>query len=359
MTRVFKHMGTGLISTLSLLLIATLFVIPCHASTVDDLRDSIGMTKEKQEEQDENKYEVIIEKKNSTDESGNAGTTTSTSEQYNQNLIRLESRLEQYINENASANTMVATVNNIITIKKELDANTKDKAYQNMGIGQSVTEQESSITSQFSKIESSTITSEEYSIGDIGDTSVSITEDYRILVTPWGFTLKDDKVSEKFMGVDFGTRIDDKIKSQWNGIVTDIVDDGVTGGKKITIFHGNGLYTQYSHVKPLDNVSSGYEVYQGEPIGTAIDTTSAEPNKRCHIFYQVILDNNYINPLLVYGNSGKNLYDNWYKSTSDINVIEEGEEYFIEESFEDITNPENYKQGNADEVLYPNFNITD
>lgn len=357
MIRLFRHIGTGLATALSLILLATLFVIPCYASTVDELRDSIGMTREITEEQDENKYEVVIENKNSNKKNDGASTNTLPSEQYNQSLIRLETRLEQYISENASANTIVSTVNNIIDIKEKLNTNAKDNAYKNIANGQEEIP-DTSITSQFSGVETnSNITSSEYSIGDIGDTSVSITEDYRILVTPWGYTLENEEYSDKFLGVDFGTREGDSIKSQWNGIITDITDDGVSGGKKITIFHGNGLYTQYSHVKPLEGISSGYEINQGGVIGTAIDTKSAEPNKRCHIFYQIILDDNYINPLLVYGNSGKTLYDTWYKSTSDVNVVEEGEEYFIEKSFEDITNKENYKQGDADDVLYPDFNV--
>ena len=346
------HIGIGLFTILFLLLFSSVNVKTVYGATVSELREFIGVADEKKEDTDENNYEVIIENEGDSSKNSESSSGTSSIDHLELKLVGLQVDLDQCIKENASSIDIVSIADQFYATYIDKEEAKKSQYYSN--VYDSINN--SSLTD--SNYSESSIKDSDFSIGSIGSSTPSIVDGPKYIVTPWGYILNSDgSTSEKNLGVDFGASEGANILAQWNGVVTNVEKDSITGGSTVTIYHGNGLYTKYSHIKALNNITVGYEVYQKECIGTCMDTTYAEPYKDNHVFFQVSLDGEYINPLIVYGDNGKTLYEYWYKTHSEVNVVEEGEEYFIEESIEDILNPENYIHGSADEVIYPDFNM--
>lgn len=351
-SKTIKYFVVGLATALLLMNCSAFSVIVGYGSTVNDLREYLGIAVDEQESAKDKVYEVEISGgKNSSDKSGTSESTSS-SGQSEINLAKLEGRFKQSIQNESSAKVLVNLVNSIVSTKEEIDNSVKNQYYQDMMNTSDV------VSDSFSDAEEELdLMSGNYMIGDIGSNAISVVDGHKVLVTPWGYMLdSNNNLSEKLLGIDLFAQPGDNICSQWQGVIESVKDDG-NGGSTITIYHGNRLYTQYSHVTPLQGISAGEQVNQGEIIGTAIETTIKEHTKDNHIFYQINIDNEYINPLLIYGDSGERLYDNWYKSSTDTNLIEEGEEYFKTEPDFSYSDTEKYTQGNADVVLYPDFNL--
>ena len=343
----------GLLATLFLLIYSSVYVNVCYGATVLDLKEMLGVANENSDKTEENKYEVIVENDEGSSNNSSTSGNTSSIEHLSSKMVSLEVELDQLIEQNSPTISIVSKANEVYDtyIQKE-----KAEKQQNQSLYSSVNS--SSITD--SGYSQASVKDSDFSIGSIGGSTPSIVDGPKYIVTPWGyFKNSDGSLSEKNLGIDFGASEGSNILSQWNGIITNVEKDDVTGSKKVTIYHGNGLYTQYSHVNTLDHIVAGYEVSQKECIGTCVNTEYAEPYKENHIFFQVSLDGEYINPLLIYGDNGKTLYEYWYKTHSEVNVVEDDEEYFLEESLDDILNPENYVKGNAEEVIYPDFNMNE
>lgn len=350
-TKTLKYFAAGLATALLLLNSTAFSLIVGYGSTVNDLREYLGIAVDELEDPRDKVYEVEISGKGNSTNSEETSEGTSPSNQSEINLAKLEGRFKQSIQNESSAKVLVNLVNSIVDVKKEIDQSVRNEYYQDM-INNAV------VSDSFSEItEEEDINSGEIMIGDIGSSAISVVNGHKVLVTPWGYMLDSkNNLSDKLLGIDIYAQPGGEICSQWQGIVESVKDDGF-GGSIITIYHGNRLYTQYSHVTPLQGISAGEKVNQGEFIGTAIETTSKEHTKDNHIFYQINIDGEYINPLLIYGDSGKRMYDNWYKSSTDTNLIEEDEEYFQTEPEFSMDDTEKYTHGNVDVVLYPDFNL--
>ena len=194
----------------------------------------------------------------------------------------------------------------------------------------------------------------DFNIGNIGSQAISVVDNRMTLVTPWGFTkhASEEKFStSKMLGVNLYALPNDAIKSQWNGVVVEIGNDTqMEGYEYIKVYHGNYLYTTYSHVVSEDGLKVGSKVHQGMTIGYACDTTDYS-NLDNHIFYQISLDGQFINPIFIYGPKGQKLYESWLTSYPYDNVVESGESYFNGNDYDP-----DWDKGVVPDVIYPDFN---
>lgn len=165
----------------------------------------------------------------------------------------------------------------------------------------------------------------DYNIGDIGTNAIYPVEDMKI-VTPYGYKVNSDgTLSKKHEAIDIRANANNDIYCQWNGEVVSIEDDkDIQGLKEITVYHGNSIFTIYSHVIPK-NVVVGSLVKQGSVIATAGVTTNYNPSKENYITYKIIVDNRYINPILIYAKDSEKLYNDWYDTAYEKYVLDAGE----------------------------------
>lgn len=370
----FKHnMLRGSFGALSTAILLSSTIIPSYAATSNELRESIGLSPNTYEEttivDTVNNGSSNSGGNNSSDNNGQShGQNNQTSEDvyaeqvaaeaelnakistYENEIAELERSLGSRIANNSTAYLITVTVDDIIGKQNELEElkETGELATDNPFVPNSNSYDDTESTTytydgvlaeSFTAEEVENITSLDYNIGYIGDEATSVVENYFRLVTPWGFNkhASEEEYGSKFLGMDLYAKPDDTIVSQWNGVVVEIGNDDSNVFQYIKIYHGNRTYTIYSHVYPLSGVYVGTQVRGGQPIAVAADTSSYEPNKENHIMYQVRLDGEYINPLLIYGTRGKTIYETWLTSHAIDNVVEAGEKYYND--IEDETKP--------------------
>lgn len=370
------------------LLMSVSITSPAQAATTNDLRGLLGIAKR---EIPTSNYSFETSTSGAT---GNAGTTGDEKvtdepvdeeaekyivladnakqiEGYTTTLNQLKSRLSQRIESNSTAYLIVATVDEIVSTNSTIEKlkASKDNDYAsdyiatpsgssgtNTATSGSTTgnsEYEQFMNSSFSEDLVSSISSLDYDIGTVGDAAPCIVENYFKLVTPWGFTkaTNSDDYGEKLLGIDLYAQNGDRIKSQWNGIVVDLGKDNTDNLQYVKIYHGNSTFTVISHINLEQDIYIGSEVYQGKILGTAGDMLEFEPNKENHVFYQVIIDNEYTNPLLVYGSRAKSVYETWLTTHPLDNVVEQGESYYNEQA-----EPPEEEDTSTLEVKFPDFN---
>ena len=139
----------------------------------------------------------------------------------------------------------------------------------------------------------------DYEIGEIGRDMDYVTEGIFKLKDAFGVYLDKDTNTKRVnnKGVRLYALTYDKtpVKAQWNGVVK-----SVKGGK-IVIKHGPSLETTYSKLKDIQ-VSVGDKVSQYDLLGD-IDGDS--------LYFAVKLDTLYIDPMMLYGAKGVDLYYEW------------------------------------------------
>ena len=171
-----------------------------------------------------------------------------------------------------------------------------------------------------------------YDIGGIGFDAISVVEGRYNLVMPWGFSkheLEEKYINSKLLGVELQASKGTNILSQWNGVVVGIFN--IDSGSGLKIYHGNGLYTIYNYVKPDDKISVGSYVRAGSKIGESMGySESALPG---HIYYQMKINGVFVNPILIFGSSGKVMYEYWMKNYNYDNVVSKGEKYFNDKDY--------------------------
>ena len=116
------------------------------------------------------------------------------------------------------------------------------------------------------------------------------------------------------------------------------------------MYHGNGLYTVYHHVKVNEGISKGKKISYLDFIAKAVDTTKYEGDKENHILLQVVLDNEYINPLYLFGESGERLYKEWAGKTEDVYAVDNNEYFYYTEEM----SVENVNKHLEPEIVYEN-----
>lgn len=163
--------------------------------------------------------------------------------------------------------------------------------------------------------------SEQYDIGDVGETMRVPLNNAFIITSPFGLRLHPvtlDKVSMHY-GLDFSASENTYIYAQWNGIVSRIYSSE-SGGNTIEISHGKDLKTVYMHLNE-SKVSVGDTVKQYQLIGLSGNTgMSTGP----HLHFGVYLDGEYINPIYLYGTKGLQAFKTYISSNPAKNLeIEE------------------------------------
>lgn len=124
-------------------------------------------------------------------------------------------------------------------------------------------------------------------------------KDLRRTASGWGWRIHPIYKIRKFhYGMDFTASTGTEIYATGNGVV-EIVESSLRGyGKKIVINHGFGYKSLYGHLSAF-NVVKGQKVKRGDVIGFVGSTgTSVAP----HLHYEVIKDNQKVNPVHYYFN---------------------------------------------------------
>ena len=104
------------------------------------------------------------------------------------------------------------------------------------------------------------------------------------------------KVKRFHHGVDFVAPVHTQIKSTADGVVVKIKKSDHGYGNQIVIKHGNNYETRYAHLSDI-TVKVGQKVEVGDVIGTLGSTGLATGP---HLHYEIINNNNQINPLTLY-----------------------------------------------------------
>lgn len=113
-------------------------------------------------------------------------------------------------------------------------------------------------------------------------------------------------------GVDFRTPEGTNVRAAWNGVVT-AVFEGERSGIGVEITHDEGLITRYLHLSRV-NVKKGDPVSQYDIIAESGNTgRSTGP----HLHFEVILDDERINPLLLFGRKGMDILYYYLATTTD------------------------------------------
>lgn len=262
----------------------------------------------------------------------------------------LEETIRQRIDSNSSAYIITSAVDELIVVRNNLKTSYTSPTISKDSIPNvdltNETEVITNTVDELSEVEAvlaeagdrkavASIQTLDYNIGYIGQYAVSPVKKYFKIVEPYGFNkaIYQSEYQSKLLGIKLRAQVGDNIVSQWNGVVVSIERDLSNKMYKIKIYHGNSLYTEYSHVNPKEGLNIGAIVYQGELIGTAMDTSDYEPYLDNHIFYQIKIDGTYINPLLIYGTQGKQAYEAWMRSTDTVNLVEEGEVYYLDSDY--------------------------
>lgn len=127
------------------------------------------------------------------------------------------------------------------------------------------------------------------------DGPLIITSPYGTRVDPFGTHLSFHS------GVDLRAAEGSNVYAQWAGTVSRVYETE-TGGKSIEIIHDETVKTRYLHLSSIE-VEVGQEVKQRQLIGKAGSTgRSTGP----HLHFEVYVDNQSIDPILLFGKNGAN-----------------------------------------------------
>lgn len=328
-----------LILAFSIILISTFSVNEVKAETIDDLKAYLGMTVEERDS-----IKIKIEEynedgsyKDNCDGDKDKGMTSKKTDNSNDiedmkaRLKKLEDKYERDFKNNDKAKDMIKLLEAIRELKSSINEQGGNRKYitnidiDNLIAGSSRSSLELNTMNKYGGID--------FDIGTVGNMAISPVDKFLKLVTPYGYKLdEDDKIEFKHDKIDLGAPCNHSIVSQWNGRVEYIEDDDIVEDCSIvTINHGQGLYTIYYHIVP-GQIYEGKYVNQGNEIGKAGNTKINKIGKENHIGFQIVLDNDTVNPILIFGNRGKPMYEDWLKKSYDKYAVSEGEEYYYIDS---------------------------
>lgn len=96
-------------------------------------------------------------------------------------------------------------------------------------------------------------------------------------------------------GIDIKGSLGDEVKAMMNGTVSEVNQDALWG-ITVVIDHGNGIQSRYSGLNSGVTVEAGTTVTAGTVIGAVGDTCEIELAKTPHLHFEIIQNNQYINP---------------------------------------------------------------
>ena len=334
MGRLKKDYARGLATVLLVITLTAVISLPVQAATTDDLRAYLGMTVAPKNQTPIQLPKSGITKSNDSGDTESEDPNTVSLEQLNLDLAKLEGRYEQGLSSNTKATTLLVIMNSIRDTKSKIDE--KGSLSTTVGdvdvsalINDSVTRENDMITEK-------AFGDAKYNIGDIGDSAVSPTDKLLSLLTPYGYKMNKDGTHEpKNTSIELRAPAGSNIVAQWNGKIAYIEDDKTGKYSIVTIFHGQRLYTVYHQIIPSE-LYVGKIVKQGDVIGTLGNTDTSENDLPNHMSYQIILDGSYIDPLLIFGERSKNIYEDWLKTSYETYTVAEGEEFYYSKSMSKI-----------------------
>ncbi len=98
------------------------------------------------------------------------------------------------------------------------------------------------------------------------------------------------------VGMDFKGAEGAKVVAAYEGAVKEITTSYLQG-TTVKIEHGNGLVTVYNSIEPLESLTVGQEVKQGDVIGTISDNNKQENKDGVHLHFEVIENGVNVSPL--------------------------------------------------------------
>lgn len=98
------------------------------------------------------------------------------------------------------------------------------------------------------------------------------------------------------MGIDFKGAEGANVLAAYKGTVKEITTSYLQG-TTVKIEHGNGLITVYNSIEPLEGLTVGQELKQGDVIGTISDNNKQENKDGVHLHFEVIENDTTISPL--------------------------------------------------------------
>lgn len=98
------------------------------------------------------------------------------------------------------------------------------------------------------------------------------------------------------MGIDFKGAEGSNVLAAYKGTVKEITTSYLQG-TTVKIDHGNGLFTVYNSIEPLESLTVGQELKQGDVIGTISDNNKQENKDGVHLHFEVIENGSTISPL--------------------------------------------------------------
>ena len=315
-------------------------------STTDDLKAFLGITVEKHNEVEkyQSNYSELVDNTNNENTNNQIKDEVELTEVdiLNQNLSIYGMDLNQLMLKDASPYEIRLKLNDIESTKesiKQLGYKTEhesileDDLYKNNKTNLIVYESENDINSRW------------YDIGEIGG-NLRNCVDNTFIIRPYGYEVeyntssgKYEAIGEKNRGLWLAASVGESVKAQFNGVVLSIEKDAEgEDTKNICIKHGNNVFTIYKHLHLKDSISVGSNVSQYEIIGTAGRSINEDYGN--HIEIELIIDSMYINPLLMYGSSGKGMYENLIRSSEKVYAVEKGEGYYWNSNMS-IENPNN------------------
>lgn len=96
-------------------------------------------------------------------------------------------------------------------------------------------------------------------------------------------------------GVDIGAPLDAQVKAVSSGTVTKVAYDEMYGNT-IEITHDEGLKSIYSNLSSAKMVEVGDVVEKGQVISGVGDSASFESLEASHLHFEMMKDNDYVNP---------------------------------------------------------------
>ena len=143
-------------------------------------------------------------------------------------------------------------------------------------------------------------------VGDIGDPDEPVinTPDSMVMpietvsvVNDYGFY--HNKTLNNYYehkGVDFTAEVGAEVLAANDGVIESIYRDDLLTGTEITVDHGDGVKTVYRFVTPVENLSVGMEVKQGDVIATVAEATGEEYKDGAHLHFEIKKNGESVDP---------------------------------------------------------------
>lgn len=285
-----------------------LMATSASAATVDDVRSLLGYHRTTDEDLAVDYWQVAMnylaaEQNNFAALISVAGGSVDTDNQeaeLQNRAIRAEAEykeqqfVEAFVN-NAPVRELQALLTSVdATLAKQVDAESKGYSFQVEYVPNKYTEEYRRLLSTVNAIGDS------YDIGALGSSLKTPIEGYNKVISPFGQVKKLNR-NEIILneGVTWSAPAGSTVMSQWNGTVTAVYDSGIYG-KSVEIASGQGLIVNYGGFSQV-SVTEGQQVLQYQVIGTSARD----------IYFTVEVDSVTVNPLLLYGQKGADLYLGW------------------------------------------------